>query len=28
MGLVARSVHLLQTIHEIGFPGWPDINLD
>jgi hypothetical protein len=25
---VARGVHLLQTIHEIGFPGWPDINLD
>jgi hypothetical protein len=25
---MAGRVHLLRVIHEIGFPGWPDLNLD
>src|SRR5271157_676962 len=27
MGL-AKRVHHIKTIHEIGFPGWPVLNLD
>jgi hypothetical protein len=25
---LANGVHLVCAIHDFGFPGWPELNLD
>lgn len=25
---LASGLHIIRLIHEIGFPGWPEPNLD